>query len=120
LTAAPGGIPLDADGNGLFELPDALLILRHLFGFTGPDLVAGPLGAGCSRCDGPAVQTYLTGLGLTLDIDGNTLLEPLADGVLVLRHVFDFTGAALVNGAVGAGCARCDEAMIESYLDSID
>jgi hypothetical protein len=121
VTTTPGGIPLDADGDGLLTpLTDGLLILRHLFGFSGPTLVSGATGAGCTRCDGPAVQTYLSGLGLVLDIDGNISLGPLTDGLLILRYLFGFTGPTLVDGAVGVNCSRCDEASITTYLQSID
>ena len=42
----------------------------------------------------------------SLDIDGNGSLEPLTDGLLVLRFLFGFTGATLTTGAVGAQTAR--------------
>ena len=104
-TTPGGGFTLDADGDGSLEpLTDGLLVLRHFFGFTGPVLVTGAVAGNCTRCDGPAVQTYLSGLGLVLDIDGNLFLEPLTDGLLVLRYLFGFTGATLVNGAIGANC----------------
>ena len=112
---------LDADGNGsLAPLTDGLLVLRHLFSFTGPTLVNGAAAGNCTRCDGPAVQTYLSGLGLVLDIDGNGSLGPLTDGLLVLRYLFSFTGPTLVNGAIGANCTRCDAPAITTYLQSID
>ena len=33
--------------------------------------------------------------------------------------MFGFSGAALIGGAVGGGCARCDSVGIASYIDSI-
>ena len=54
---------LDVDDNDAFQpLTDALLILRRAFGFTGLTLVTSALGAGCMRCDAPAIETYLAGL----------------------------------------------------------
>jgi hypothetical protein len=52
---------VDVDGNGVFDpLTDGVLVLRFLFGFTGPSLVAGAVDlAGCTRCDAPAIQAYL-------------------------------------------------------------
>jgi hypothetical protein len=121
VTTTPGGIPLDADGNGsLGPLTDGLLVLRFAFGFTGAVLVDGALGTNCSRCDGPAVQAYLSSLGLVLDIDGNQTVEALTDGLLVLRYLFGFTGPVLVNGAVAQNCSRCDHAAITTYLQSLD
>jgi hypothetical protein len=108
---------LDVDGNGTIEpLTDGLLLLRYLFGFTGATLTTGAVGGGCTRCDAAAIDSYLDGLGPVLDIDGNTTIEPLTDGLLVLRFLFGFTGATLTSGAVGGGCSRCDAAMIEPYL----
>ena len=56
---------------------------------------------------------------LALDADGNRVIEALADGILVLRHLFGFEGASLTNGALGAGCTRCGAAAIASYLDGL-
>ena len=53
----------------------------------------------------------------TLDVDSNGSLDPLTDGLLVLRCLFGFTGATLTDGAIGAGCARCDATTIDAYLD---
>jgi len=55
---------------------------------------------------------------IPLDVDGNGLVEPLADGLLVLRFLFGFSGDTLITGAVGAGCTRCDAASIEAYLET--
>ena len=57
---------------------------------------------------------------MTLNIDGNPLLDPLTDGLLVLRYLFGFTGTTLTNGAVGANCTRCDAATIVPYLQTLD
>jgi hypothetical protein len=56
---------------------------------------------------------------VVLDVDGNGTLDPLTDGLLVLRGLFGFTGASLTTGAVGAMCTRCDETTISSYLLTI-
>ena len=54
-----------------------------------------------------------------LDIDDNGALEPLTDGLLVLRYLFGFTGTTLTNGAVDDDCERCDAATIEPYLSGL-
>jgi hypothetical protein len=52
---------------------------------------------------------------LDLDLDGSA--EPLTDGLLLLRYLFGFQGAALTTGAVDlTGCMRCDAAAIEAHL----
>jgi hypothetical protein len=113
---------LDVDGNGqLNALTDGLLVLRFLFDFSGTTLTTGAVGANCTRCDGATITSYLTGLGLILDIDDNGALEPLTDGLLTLRFIFGFTGTTLTNNAVAGNCVtRCDPATILPYLQTLD
>jgi hypothetical protein len=112
---------LDVDGNGVLDaLADGLLVLRYRFGFTNATLTAGAVGPNCTRCNAAAIEPYLAGLGLTLDIDGNGQLEALSDGLLVLRYMFGFSGATLTNNAIGLSCARCDAGTIAPYLQELD
>jgi hypothetical protein len=54
---------LDIDGDGAADaLSDGILFLRYLFGLSGPPLVVGAVRAGCSRCDAPAIESYLVTL----------------------------------------------------------
>jgi hypothetical protein len=55
-----------------------------------------------------------------LDVDANGSMEPLVDGVLVVRFLFDFSGPALTDDAVGPGCMRCDEIDIVAYLSNLE
>jgi hypothetical protein len=55
----------------------------------------------------------------TLDVDGNGVLDPLTDGLLVLRDHFGFTGTSLTNAAVGGNCSRCDGTSITNYLTGL-
>jgi hypothetical protein len=57
--------------------------------------------------------------GATLDVDGNGELVALTDGLLAVRYFFGFTGGALINNAVGAGCSRCSSSAIVGYLDGL-
>jgi hypothetical protein len=54
-----------------------------------------------------------------LDVDGNGTADALTDGILILRFLFGFGGATLINGAVGGGCTRCVATDIETFLTSI-
>ncbi len=113
---------LDVDGNGsIGPLTDGLLILRHFFGFTGSTLVASAVDqGGCTRCTAGEIAAYLASVGNLLDVDGSGALGPLTDGLLVLRHLFGFTGATLTTGAVDAmNCTRCVEGTIAPHLDSL-
>ncbi|HEX2466438.1 MAG TPA: hypothetical protein VHR17_17590, partial [Thermoanaerobaculia bacterium] len=121
-TATPTLHPcsLDVDGDGAAEpLSDGVLVLRYLFGFIGPTLVAGVLPPGATRTDPSAIAEYLEGCETTmLDVDGNDGDEALTDGLLILRRLFGFAGTALIEGAVGQGCTRCSAATVEPYVDS--
>lgn len=55
----------------------------------------------------------------SMDADGNSEVDPLTDGILLMRYQFGFTGATLIAGAVGAGCTRCDATSILSYLQTL-
>ncbi len=56
-------IAFDVDGNGAIgPLSDGLLALRYLFGFRGATLITGAIGAGCTRCNAPAIEAYLESL----------------------------------------------------------
>jgi hypothetical protein len=112
---------LDVDGDGSTDaLTDGLLVLRFLFGFTGSTLTTGAVDTvNCTRCDAASIVSYLSGLGLVLDIDDDGELVALTDGLLVLRFLFGFTGTTLTDSAVDADCSRCDAAAIVPYLQSL-
>jgi glucose/arabinose dehydrogenase len=54
-----------------------------------------------------------------IDVDGNGVADALTDGLLIIRRLFGFDGEVLTDGAVGAGCTRCDAAAIAAYIDQI-
>jgi hypothetical protein len=114
---------LDVDGDGATEpLTDGLLVLRWRFGFTGTTLIASAVDlAACTRCTAPAIEAYLASIVAQLDIDGDGEIEPLTDGLLVLRWLFGFTGATLTTSAVDlSDCTRCSAALIEPYLMGLE
>jgi hypothetical protein len=55
----------------------------------------------------------------TLDVDGNGRIDPLTDGLLVLRYEFGFRGSTLIAGVVAPDCTRCDAPSIEAYLAEV-
>jgi hypothetical protein len=57
--------------------------------------------------------------GKTLDIDVNGVVQPLTDGLVVLRRLFGFSGATLTGGALGNGCSPCDAGDIAAYIDDL-
>ncbi|SVB23300.1 uncharacterized protein METZ01_LOCUS176154, partial [marine metagenome] len=111
---------LDIDDDGQIEaLTDGLLILRHLFGFSGDSLTDGALGQDASRTDSTTVAAYLADNELQLDIDDDGQIDALTDGLLVLRNLFGFAGASLVGGAVGTDARRTDFEGVVAYINTI-
>jgi DNA-binding beta-propeller fold protein YncE len=52
-----------------------------------------------------------------LDVDGDGVVSPLTDGLLLLRYSFGFTGSTLITGAVDqAACTRCTAEQIEAFI----
>ena len=52
----------------------------------------------------------------SFDIDGNAEAQPLTDGLLVIRHLFGFSGESLRSGAVSGEAGRDSSEAIASYL----
>jgi hypothetical protein len=96
----------DVDGNGQSDaLTDGLLILRFLFGVTGPALTEGSIGAGSSM-NSADISAFLTTNSVRLDVDDNGTNNALTDGLLIIHYLFGLRGTALISGAVGSGATR--------------
>ena len=54
---------------------------------------------------------------LTLDVDGNGIVDTSTDGMLILRYLFGIRGPALVAGTVDPGGTRTTPDEVTSYLD---
>ena len=128
--ALDGTDPLDRyDCNGCFDfdidldgetaaLTDGLLVLRHLFGFSGATLTEGAVTSSATRSDADAIASYLDTNKGHFDIDGDGSTEALTDGLLLLRYLFGFDGATLIEGAVGTDAARTTANEIKTYFDA--
>ena len=51
-----------------------------------------------------------------IDVDDDGKTEALTDGLLVIRHLFGFSGESLTANATAADAQRSDAESIESYL----
>lgn len=115
-------LPLDIDGNGSCDAAtDATLAMRYMSGLRGPALMQGiNIGSGATRTTPAAIAAYLGGLGLTLDIDGDGLVNPLTDGLLFWRYAASASATVLtqsVRAPLSVPGTRSDAA-IQSYLDA--
>ncbi|HEX2465043.1 MAG TPA: CSLREA domain-containing protein [Thermoanaerobaculia bacterium] len=111
---------LDVDGNGAYApLTDGLLVLRYLFGFSGPTLTSNAIGAGATRTTPEQIDEYLDSLFSALDIDLNGEKAPLTDGLLVLRYLFGFRGPSLILSAIGSNAERDTAMEVEDYIATL-
>ena len=109
---------VDIDGESK-PLTDGLMILRYMFGFRGVALTDGAIGIPVDP-DAPTteeIEQYIEGCLTDFDIDGDGETKPLTDGLLILRHLFGFTGEALINGAVDVNATRNDATSITDYMN---
>jgi len=97
-------------------LTDGLLVIRHLFGFSGVSLTSGALSDDAGRDSPEAIADYLTEADPQLDIDGDGLSQPLTDGLLLIRYLFGFSGESLISGAIGEQAERNTSEEIERYI----
>lgn len=113
---------LDADGNDTADaLSDGILILRYLFDPTGAWNVNDAVGSGATRTTRQDIKIFLDGgLTTTLDADGNGTADPLTDGILILRYLFDRTGSWTVNDALSTDATRTTWEAIKAYLDQFN
>ena len=128
--ALDGTDPLDRyDCNGCFDfdidldgetaaLTDGLLVLRRLFGFSGATLTEGAVTSSATRSDADTIASYLDTNKGHFDIDGDGSTEALTDGLLLLRYLFGFGGATLIEGAVGTDATRTTADEIKTYFDA--
>ena len=97
-----GCFSFDVDENLEAQpLTDGLLVIRHLFGFSGDSLTSGAVSGEASRDSSEAIAGYLTDADSELDIDGDGESKPLTDGLLLIRYLFGFSGDSLISGAIG-------------------
>ena len=129
--AAAGTDPLDAsscfecfnwdvdDDGEAKALTDGLIVIRHLFGFSGDSLSAGAIGTAAARKNPSVLASYLEGARSQLDIDGDGKSEPLTDGLMLIRYLFGFSGESLISGAIGSGASRQTAQEVEDYIKAL-
>ncbi|GIT39454.1 MAG: hypothetical protein Ct9H300mP8_06500 [Gammaproteobacteria bacterium] len=50
-----------------------------------------------------------------LDIDSDGQTGALTDGLLILRHLFGFSGSTLTSGATGLGASRSSPEVVRTF-----
>ena len=117
---AHSSFDLDIDDDGKTEaLTDGLLVIRHLFGFSGDSLTTNATGADAQRSDAVSIETHLVDNKSSLDVDGDGNVEALTDGLLIIRALFGFSGDSLITGAVSGSGTRVTGDSVVDYLKTI-
>jgi hypothetical protein len=112
-----GCFSFDIDENKEAKaLSDGLLVIRHLFGFSGDSLTSGATTAEGARTSAEAISSYLSDADGELDIDGDGQSKALTDGLLLIRYLFGFSGDSLTAGAVGEDAQRTTAEEIQAYI----
>jgi hypothetical protein len=118
-TPATAPLAFDIDGNGSCDAAtDAALTFRYMSGLRGTALVQDIPFA--SRKSATEIASYLDGLGLALDIDGDGVVNPLTDGLLFWRYSVASPATVLttsIRAPLATPGARTDAA-IQTYLNS--
>jgi hypothetical protein len=104
--------PLNIDGSTatIYDAAtDGVMILRYLAGIRGDSISDGVVGATGTRT--PAqIATYLNSIRTQLDIDGDGVLSPATDGLLIVRFMRGLaTSASYINGAFNPSGIRANE-----------
>ena len=98
-------------------LTDGLLVIRHLFGFSGDALTSGAVASDANRDAPEVIASYLNEADSQLDIDGDSESKPLTDGLLLIRYLFGFSGGSLISGAIGEDAERGTAEEVEAYIE---
>ena len=126
ISAAPTTCTFNFTGTGAItnasvaSRDDALLFTRWLFGLRGTALVSGitPYPAGTSVAQFATNVSTRLALGLMHDIDNNGKVDPMTDGLMLIRMTQGLNGAAVTAGALGAGATRTDYESIRAYTNT--
>ena len=115
---------VDVDGDGIFDPSDAQMLLRRLIGFNGAALSASASFRACAtRTTGASIATFIdtqrqpVNGAIALDVDGDGLVLPTTDGLMLLRVALGLTGDAVTANGVTAGARRKSWSDIRAYLN---
>ena len=106
---------VDQDGDTR-ALTDGLLVIRHLFGFSGESLTSAATGTKGDRTAPESIVGYLGDAESELDVDGDGESRALTDGLLLIRYLFGFSGESLTSNAIGSGATRTTDDEISAYI----
>ena len=108
----------DMDASGEADaLTDGLLMLRYSFGLRDESLTADAISPS-STMTASEVEARIAMMSVISDIDGNTEVDALTDGLLLLRYLFGLRNDSLISDVIGSGASRTSSVDVTAYLDS--
>lgn len=107
---------LDLDGQA-DALTDGLLLLRYIFGIRDNTLTTDVISPS-SSISIEQIEARLATVMTIADIDGDSQVDALSDGLLVLRYLFGLRESQLIEGVVSPNATRISFSDIQDYLDS--
>lgn len=111
---------LDIDGNGVEDaLTDGLLVMGYLYGFRNMPLIDNAVGPYAVRTEAEQIEPLIKGMYDLFDIDGDGIVNALADGLLLVRYLFGFRDYELVYDLITPNCTRCNADDIIEYIRKI-
>lgn len=110
-------VRFDVDGDGQIRpLTDGLLLIRFQFGFRDAALIEGVITDAASRQTSAEISDFLEANQALFDIDGDGDVQALIDGLLFIRYLFGFEGAALMQDAQSSSAVRHTGLEIAQYV----
>ena len=93
--------------------------LLGMFGLTGDALIGGAVASDAVYTTSADIEARIAMLGTLADIDGNSRVDALTDGLLALRYLFGLRGDALITGVIASDATRTTSAEIEVHIGSL-
>jgi probable HAF family extracellular repeat protein len=124
ILAADGGpsAVLDVTGSGNANpFQDGVIIVRHMLGQPAANLEDPALiPSDATRTTGAELSTHLDAVGDALDVNGDGVVNPFQDGILIVRYLLGQPVANLDDPAlIPAGSTRTTGAAIGAYLETL-
>ncbi|GIR40535.1 MAG: hypothetical protein CM15mP51_13150 [Porticoccaceae bacterium] len=74
------------------------------------------LGDNAQYISASRIESRVASLGSALDIDDNSRIDALTDGLIILRYLFGLRGETLITGVIANDAQRVSSAEVESYI----
>jgi hypothetical protein len=91
--------------------------VRHLSSAANNQVTSTTLFVGARSATFYASTGSPLGSNCTLDVDGNSKIDALSDGLMLIRAMFGLTGTSVTNNAVGLGASRNTWALLQPWLN---